>query len=64
MKTERQPLKLMKDTTLTIRVNSLVKAAIVDQAEQQGESLTEFITKLALRELKADPRELTKLALS
>ena len=56
-------VKLLKNTTLTIRVNSTVKDALFAQAEKEGLTLTDYLTKLALRDLETSPLELTKLAL-
>ena len=58
-----QVIKLQKDTTLTIRVNSLVKAALAERAEQTGQNVTELLTNLALRDLGTTPQDFKKLAL-
>lgn len=58
-----QVIKLQKDTTLTIRVNSLVKNALAERAEQTGQSVTELLTNLALRDMKTTPQDFKNLAL-
>lgn len=60
---DMQVIKLQKDTTLTIRVNSLVKAALAERAEQTGQNVTELLTNLALRDMKTTPQDFKNLAL-
>ena len=38
------PIKLQKDTRLTIRLNSLIKDAVEEEAKNQGLNLTDFVT--------------------
>jgi NMD protein affecting ribosome stability and mRNA decay len=58
-----QNVKLQKDTTLTIRINSTVKGALLDKAKSQDITLTEIITNLALRDLNTSAQDFKKLAL-
>jgi|DEB0MinimDraft_12_1074336.scaffolds.fasta_scaffold503288_1 hypothetical protein len=58
-----QTVKLQKDATLTIRINSKVKDALFDKAKSQDLTLTEIITNLALRDLNNTAQDFKKLAL-
>lgn len=62
--TKLKTVKLQKDTTLTIRVNSLLKDHLHSKAESAGQTLTEYLTGLAFKDLKMNETELTRQALS
>ena len=58
-----KPVKLQKDTTLTFRINSLLKDHLQSKAESEGQTLTQYLTGLALNDLKLNETILTRQAL-
>ncbi len=56
-------VRLRKDTTLTIRVNSLLKDHIQNKVENNNQTLTEFLTNLVCKELNINETQLTRQAL-
>lgn len=55
--------KLLKTDRLTIRINPSVKKELCKRAEEGGESLTDLVTRIALKELgKTEINFLTALA--
>jgi hypothetical protein len=58
-----KPVKFQKDTTLTIRINSLLKDHIQKQVEADNITLTDFFTNLAVEYYQINKNELTRAAL-
>jgi antitoxin component of RelBE/YafQ-DinJ toxin-antitoxin module len=54
--TDGKMIQILKDSSITIRVNSLVKKEFKDLLNERGLSITDFVKNAIVNELKKEGR--------